>query len=115
MGENIPLIPGEKGVPTWDPGHEQETSFKGGLTQEIKLTNSYVDSLYKDLSKNYSRTSDEIHYDNFKRKGKWLYFRGTDELLTNEDGKLKTFGRLISILGKNRLIELGFDESKGLT
>ena len=27
--EDISLIPGERGVPTWDPGHEQETSFRG--------------------------------------------------------------------------------------
>ena len=56
MGESIPLIPGEKGVPTWDPDHEQKTSFRGGLTQDGRLTNSYVDSLYKELSKHYSKT-----------------------------------------------------------
>ena len=33
-GESIPLIPGEGEVPTWEPEHEQETSFGGGLTQE---------------------------------------------------------------------------------
>ena len=54
MGENIPLIPGEKGAPTWDPSCELETSFGGGLTQETRLTNSYVNSLYKKLSKQYS-------------------------------------------------------------
>ena len=25
----VPFITGEEGVPTWDPGHEQETSFRG--------------------------------------------------------------------------------------
>ena len=90
IGENIPLIPAEKGVPTWDPGHEQEMSFRGGLTQERRLTNSYVYSLYNELSKHYSRTSDATHYDNFRHKGKQLYFKGRDELLTTEDRKLKT-------------------------
>ena len=34
MGESIPLIPGEEGVPTWDPGREKETSFGGELKKE---------------------------------------------------------------------------------
>ena len=55
MGEDIPVIPGE-GVPTYEPGFEKETSFRGGLTQETRVTNSYVDSLYKELSKQYSWT-----------------------------------------------------------
>ena len=54
MGESIPLIPGEGGGSTWETEHEQETSFRGGLTQETRVTNSYVDSLYKELSKQYS-------------------------------------------------------------
>ena len=53
IGEDIPLILGEGGVPTWEPGREQETSFRGGLTQKRRLTNSLVDSLYKELSKHY--------------------------------------------------------------
>ena len=89
-------------------------SFRGGLTQETRVTNSYVNSLYKELSKHYNRTSDIIHYDNFKCKGKQLYYRGRDEPLTKEDGKLKAIGKLICILGKKRLIDLGFDIPKGL-
>ena len=34
MGETIPLIPG-RGGSTWEPGHEQETSF-GGEEEESK-------------------------------------------------------------------------------
>ena len=67
------------------------------------------------LSKQYSQTSDVIHYDNFKCKGKRLYYKGRDEPLTKEDGKLKAIGKLISIPGKNRHIDLGFDVPKGLT
>ena len=37
------------------------------------------------------------------------------EPLTSEDGKLRTFGRLQSILGKNRLRNLRFDIPKGPT
>ena len=43
----------------------------------------------------------------------WLYFKGRDKPLTNEDGKLKAFGKLKSILGKNRLFNLGFDVPSG--
>ena len=112
MGESIPLIPGEEGVSTWEPECEQETSFGGGRTHKGRLTVSYVDSLYKP-SKHYSRTSDATHYDNFRHEGRWLYFKGRDEPLTNEDGKLRTFGKLKSIPSKNRICNLGFDISKG--
>ena len=112
-GENISLTPGGTepemgGGSSWEPEREQETSFGGGKTQERRLTESYVDSLYKELSKHYSRTSDATHYDNFRREGERFYFKGRDKPPTNEDGKLKTFGKLKSILRKNRLHELGF-------
>ena len=48
-------------------------------------------------------------------EGTRLYFKGRDEPLTNEDGKLKTFGKLKSILGKNRIRDLGSDVPKGST
>ena len=110
-GENIPLTP--VGGSTWEPEHEHETSFRGGRTQEGSLTDSYVDSLYKELFKHYSRTPDETHYGNFRREGRQLYFRGRDEPLTNEGGKLRTFGHLKRILGKNRIRDLSFDIHKG--
>ena len=83
-GENIPLTP-VGGGSTWEPEREQETSFRGGRTQEGKLTDSCVDSLYMELSKHYSRTSDGTQNDNFRHEGRQLYFRGRDEPLTNED------------------------------
>ena len=88
---------------SWEPECEQETSFGGGKIQERRLTDPYVDSLYKELSKHYGRTSDATHYYNSRREGRWLYFKDRDKSPTNEDGKLITFGRLESILGKNRL------------
>ena len=52
-GENILLIPGGiMGGSSWEP--EQETLFEGEKTQERRLTDSYVHSLYKELSKHYS-------------------------------------------------------------
>ena len=75
------------GGSTWEPDREQETLFKGGKTQGRRLTDSYVDSLYKELSKHYSRTSDATHYDNFRHKGNQLYFKDRDKPITNEDRK----------------------------
>ena len=71
--------------------------------------------MYKELSKHYSQTSNATHYDNFRHEGRQLYFKGRYEPLTNEDGKLRTFGKLKSILGKNRIHGLGFDIPKGPT
>ena len=65
--------------------------------------------MYKELPKHYSRTSDATHYNNFRHQGKWIYFKGRDEPLANDDGKLKTFGKLKSILCKNILHNLGFN------
>ena len=38
-GKNIPLIPG--GGSTWEPEHEQETSFRG-MNQRTRLKKDYV-------------------------------------------------------------------------
>ena len=52
-GESIPLTPGGSMVGgfTWETEREQEASSGRGKTQERRLTDSYVDSLYKELSK----------------------------------------------------------------
>ena len=50
-----------------------------------------------------------MHYEYFKQESNRLYFRGREEPLTDEDGKLRTFSRPTSILGKNRLRDLDFD------
>ena len=112
MSENIPLT--LVGGSIWEPEREQETSFEGGRTQKERLTNPYVNSLYKELSKHYSRISDATHYENFN-EGRRLYFKGKDEPLTKKDGKLRKFSKLESILGINKLHDLGFDVPKGPT
>ena len=48
-------------------------------------------------------------------QGKQFYFKGRDESLISEDGKLKAFGKLKSILRKNRLCDFGFDLPGGKT
>ena len=70
--ENIPLdpvTPGREGVQTWEPTHEQETSFRGREPQRNKLMKDYIKDLYKKLSENIGETPELFHYDYFKLKG----------------------------------------------
>ena len=109
--EHIPLspvTPGREGVQTWEPTHEQETSFGGRESQRTKLMKDYVKDLYKKLSENIGETPELFHYDYFKLEGGELYYIGNRKSLTTE-GKLKSVGMLADILGKNRLRRLGFD------
>ena len=106
-GENIPFTP-VGGGSTWEPDQgEQETSF-GGESQRTKLIKDYVRDLYKKLSENVGETPELFHYDYFKLKGRELYYIGNRKPLTTE-GKLKSVGMLVDILGKNRLRRLGFN------
>ena len=66
-GENIPFTP-VGGGSTWEPEHEQETSF-GGESQGTKLMKDYVKDLYKKLSENIGEAPELFHYDYFKLKG----------------------------------------------
>ena len=106
--ENIPLDPVTPGRSTWEPERgEQETSF-GGESQRTKLMKDYVRDLYKNLSENIGETPELFHYDYFRLEDGELYYRGSRKPLTTE-GKLKSFGMLADILGKNRLCRLGFN------
>ena len=68
----------------------------------------YVKDLYKKLSENVGETPELFHYDYFKLEGGELYYIGNRKPLTTE-GKLKSVGMLVDILGKNRLRRLGFN------
>ena len=110
--EHIPLDPVTPGrSSTWEPTHEQETSF-GGESQRTKLMKDYVRDLYKKLSENVGETPELFHYDYFKLEGGELYYIGNRKPLTNE-GKLKSDGMLADILGKNRLRRLDFNTPVG--
>ena len=111
--EHIPL---DKVTPerssTWEPDRgEQETSF-GGESQRTKLLKDYVRVLYKKLSENIGETPELFHYDYFNLEGRELYYIGSRKPLTTE-GKLKSVGMLADILGKNRLLRLGFNVPVG--
>ena len=106
--EHIPLDPVTLGrSSTWEPTREQETSF-GGESQRTKLMKDYVRDLYKKLSENIGETPELFHYDYFKLEGGELYYIGNRKPLTTE-GKLKSVGMLVDILGKSRLRRLGFN------
>ena len=109
-GENISLTP-VRGS-TWEPEHEQETSFRGE-SQRTRLMKDYVKDLYKKLSENIGETQEESHFDYFKLEDGELYYRGNRKPLTYGEGKLKSVGEIAEILGKNRLRSLGFDIPKG--
>ena len=106
--EHIPLDPVTPGGSTWEPTREQEMSFGGREAQRTKLMKDYIKDLYKKLSENIGETPELFHYDYFKLKGGELYYIGNRKPLTTE-GKLKSVGMLVDILGKNRLRRLGFN------
>ena len=108
-GGNIPLTP--VGGSTWEPTHEQETSF-GGENHRTKLVNDYVRDLYQKLSEKYG-VSEAFHFDYFELRDGELHYKGKSMPLTNRVGKLRLAGVIVEIFGKNRLRNLGFDIPKG--
>ena len=112
--ENIPLDPVTPGRLTWEPEHEQETSFGGRESQRTKLMKDYVKDLYKKLSGNVGETTEGFHYDYFKLEDGELQesYRGKRKLLTTK-GVLKSVGMLADILGKGGLRNLGFNIPRG--
>ena len=113
--EHIPLdpvSPGREGVQSWEPTHEQVTSFGGRESQRTKLVKDYVKDLYEKLSENIDETPEELHYDYFKLEDGELYYRGKRKPLTTK-GVLKSVGMLADILGKGGLRNLGFDIPRG--
>ena len=99
-------VPGPVGP--WEPTREQKTSFGGRESQRTKLMKDYVKDIYKKLSENIDETPELFHYDYFKLEGGELYYIGNRKPLMTE-GKLKSVGMLVDILGKNRLRRLGFN------
>ena len=95
-GENIPLTP--VGGSTWEPEHEQETSF-GGESKRTELMKDYVKDLYQKLSERWNNTSEAFHFDYFKLWDGELYYKGKNEPLTTE-GELKLVETIEKISGK---------------
>ena len=99
-----------------DPLGNQNANKKQYSEQGELKTESSLILTWKVCTRSYlSIMAKPTHYDNFRCKGKWFYFKGRDEPLINDDEKLRTFCRIESILGKNRLCDLDFDMLKGPT
>ena len=114
MDKCFPLIPGVGGS-TWEPEHEQETSFRGLSDARVRLNAGFVEDkvngLHEILSEHFTKNQDVIYYGNFESICGELYFKGRDEPLMRK-GHLKLYKALIRILGKNRIYNLGFDVSE---
>ena len=92
-GENIPLtpvIPGEGGVPTWEPTREQETSLGERESQRNRVLRDRVEGLHKKLSQKWARTSKVFHFDLFELRDGQLYFR--QEQALNDHGRESKIG-----------------------
>ena len=61
-----PVTPGRSS--TWEPEHQQETSF-GGESQRTKLMKDYVRDLYEKISENIDETPELFLYNYFKLEG----------------------------------------------
>ena len=83
--ESIPLIPGEGGVPTWNPGREQETSFIKGEILRAKTKEELVEALYEKLSDKYERTF-KAFFDDFDLRNGQLYYKKDPRHLTKIKG-----------------------------
>ena len=94
--ENIPLTSVEGGS-TWEPMHEQETSFgghsallRGGRqSQRNRVLINQVEGLYERLSHKLPRTSEVFHYDLFELRNSKLYFRDKSTPLATKKGGAK--------------------------
>ena len=111
-GENTPSTP--VGGSTWEPEHEQETSFRGG-SQRTKLMKEYVEGLYQKISERRSETPGEFHFDYFILEDGELYYKGSNKPLTTREGKLRLAGEIEKILGKRGLRNLGFHIPRGIS
>ena len=113
--ETIPLIPrGTQIDPYGNESGERETPFVV-KSQKERLKEEWVDGLYEKLARHFNQIIAVHHYDMFEIIDGALYVRGMDIRLTKTDGGLRTAGELERKLGKNRLREMGFKVSIGIT
>ena len=82
-------------------------SLTGEVLREL------VKDLYQKLSESIGQNPEEFHYDYCEIREGRLYYENMNRALMTKDGKLKTFSRLKSIIGKNRLHNLSFNIPMG--
>ena len=111
-GENIPFTP--VGGSTWEPEHEQKTSFRGPeapLSRGEILHKEYlVGEIYELIgNKMHQRLEPNLNLFKLDKDGS-LYYR--EKPLTNRNGELKTIGVIVDTLGIRGLREMGYNISK---
>ena len=111
--ENIsldPVTPARGGVQTWEPEHEQETSF-GGRSHTSVLHKEYlVGKVYKlKGNKTNQRLEPSSSLFILGEDGR-LYYKGKP--LMNRNGELKMIGVIVDTLGKGGLREMGYNITK---
>ena len=76
-------VAGEKGLPTWDSGREQETSFGGTRNRSKPFSERQkVNELYDKLFKRLEDISKAFHCDKFEVIDSRLYYKDKNEPLT---------------------------------
>ena len=112
--EHIPLIP-VGGGSTWEPMHEQETSFGGKSFETLKYEalESFVKSLYRRIFGNDNEPPGMINFHNFDLRNGQLYYKDNVNPLMTKKQMLRAVGVLADRLGKEGLRDLGFDVPVG--
>ena len=109
-GESIPPIPGEGGVPTWEPEREQETSFGGEIHGSVLHKEYLVGEIYELIvNKTHQRLEPNLSLFKLGEDG-GLYYKGKP--LMNRNGELKTIGVIADTLDIRGLREMGYNITK---
>ena len=111
--ENIPLDPVTQercGVQTWEPTHEQETSF-GDRSRTSVLHKYYlVGKIYELIgNKTHQRLKPILSLFILGKDGR-LYYK--EKPLMNRNGELKMIGVIADTLGIRGLREMGYNITK---
>ena len=115
-GENISLtLVGPGGGSTWEPEHEQETSF-GGRSAPLRggtsvLHKEYlVGEIYELIgNKTHQKLESNLSLFELGKDGR-LYYKGKP--LMNRNGELKTIGIIADTMGIRGVREMGYNISK---
>ena len=100
-----------EGVSTLELEREQETSFGGGKTQSTRLSESFVEELYLELSEETGQIPEAFHFDDFDLRDEKLYYK--DNRSPHKQNKLRSVPAIAQILCEDGLRYLGFDISRG--
>ena len=112
--ENIPLTPVTPGRSTWEPEHEQETSFGSPEAPLSRGENLHKECLVGEIyelmgNKTHQRLEPNLRLFEIDKDGR-LYYKGKP--LMNRNGELETFRVIADTLGIRGLREMGYNIDK---